>query len=88
MTTPSIEYVDTGRAKWLLGWTGALFVASLYRAVRGHPNDWMWWTLLAGIGGSSIATIVHGSRWQKPITVVSYVALAATCVGIAFGLWP
>ena len=87
MTTPSIEFVDTGRAKWTLYMIGALFACSLYRAVEGHPIDWFFYTLLGGVATTSISTLAHGTRWQKPMTVLSYALMAVTAVGIAFDLY-
>jgi hypothetical protein len=86
VTNPSIEFVDTGRAKWLLCWTGALFAFSVYRALRGHPTDWILWALFGAMAASSISTIAHGTRWQKPMILVSYAFMAAMSVGIVYGL--
>jgi hypothetical protein len=87
VTTPSIEVVDTGRAKEQLCWVFALFAFSFYRALRGHPIDWFFYTLLGGFAASSVATLAHGTRWQKRMTVLSYALLAVTAVGIAVGLY-
>jgi hypothetical protein len=87
VTTPSIEVVDTGRAKEQICWVFALFAFSFYRALRGHSIDWFFYTLLGGFAASSVATLAHDTRWQKPMTVLSYGLMAVTCVGIAFGLY-
>jgi hypothetical protein len=87
VTTPSIEFVDTGRAKWTLYIIGALFACSLYRALRGHPIDWFFYALLGAIAATSISTLAHGTRWRRPMTVLSYGLMTVTCVGIAFGLY-
>ena len=86
VTNPSIEIVDTGQAKWKLWVIGALFACSLYRALRGHPIDWFFYTLLGAVAATSIAALAHGTRWRKPMIVLSYTLMAATALDIAFGL--